>query len=498
MTQVRSLLLRHRRWAFGVSLAALALVIGAIVFSNGAKANPSAPAYELGDGAPVSSPAELNAGFRAVVKKALPAVVNISSTKVVRTADSGSPFPFDPFFRDFFFDNRSPWRFDIPRERRESGLGSGVLVTSDGYILTNHHVIDGATDIRVSLADKREFKAKIVGGDAKTDIAVLKVDETNLPALKLGDSSKIEVGDIVLAMGNPFGIGQTVTMGIVSATGRHRVLDPESYEDFIQTDAAINPGNSGGALVNLAGELIGINTAIISRSGGNQGIGFAVPSNMARHVMDQIVRDGRVVRGWLGVSIQPVDAAVAKAFGLKSAQGALVGDVAPDGPAAKAGLEKGDVILEINGAPALDVSDLRWKIASTPPKTTVKLKVFRNGKEMDIPVTLGELPDSQARARLSGRNESRPLAGVQVDELTPQLARQLGLPANTFGVVVTAVEPDAPAAQAGLRRGDVIQEVNRQRVANVAAFERAVRDSGPVVLLVNRGGSTMFLVIEER
>lgn len=486
------------RWVALLTLT-LAMASGVLLGSfAGGKAD--APMYEMGKGTPISSAEQLHQGFRGVVKEALPAVVNISSTKVVRTASEGSGNQFfaDPFFRDFFGDRFG--RFEVPRERRESGMGSGVIVSADGYILTNHHVVDGATDIRVFLADKRELKAKVVGTDPKTDIAVLKVDEHNLPILKLGDSTKIDVGDVVLAMGNPFGIGQTVTMGIVSAVGRHNILDPDSYSDFIQTDAAINPGNSGGALVNVSGELVGINTAIISRSGGYQGVGFAVPSNMARHVMEQIVKNGKVVRGWLGVSIQPVDGTISKAFGLKDSHGALVGDVSAGGPASKAGLEKGDVILAFNGEDVSDVAGLRWKVASTAPNTTVQLKVFRDRKEMVVPVTLGELPDSGNRSAFKQDGKAEPLAGVQVDDLTPQVARQLGLPSSTFGVVITNVEPGTPAAEAGLRRGDVIQEVNRQRVTNAASFERAVRQGGSdgVVLLVNRGGNTMFVVVEQR
>ncbi|MCL6507675.1 MAG: Do family serine endopeptidase [Bryobacteraceae bacterium] len=386
------------------------------------------------------------------------------------------------------------------REYRERSLGSGVIVSADGYILTANHVIHGATDVKVALADKREMEAKIVGTDPRTDLALLKVDASGLPFLPLGDSSKLEVGDIVLAIGNPFGIGQTVTMGIVSAKGRSGITpEPSVLEDFIQTDAAINKGNSGGALVNTRGELVGINDAIVSPSGGNVGIGFAIPSNMARPVMEQLVKSGRVVRGYLGVIIQPVDPKVAKAFGLKEARGALVGDVTSDGPAAKAGIQKGDVIVGVNDQRVEDNRDLQLKIASTPPGTRVNLRVIRDGKEITIPVTLGEAPGERESTRAASRRGSA-LEGVDVDDLTPAIARQLGLPRDTFGVVVTNVRPDSPAAEAGLRRGDVIQEVNRRPVTNVASFERAVRQAGsdPVLLLINRGGNTHFLVVEPR
>ncbi len=484
-----------------LSLIATLLLGGLIGSLATAKAGlaPSAgagtsPVFEVSESRPLVDAADLTEGFRPLVKKALPAVVNISTTRVMKTRPA-PPFFSDPFFRDFFgFDHE----FDMPRERRESGLGSGVIISPDGYILTNDHVVREATEILVSLADGRELDAEVVGSDPKTDIAVLKVEAEDIPHLPLGDSSEVEVGDIVLAMGNPFGIGQTVTMGIVSATGRGG-LNIEAYEDFIQTDAAINPGNSGGPLVNVRGDVIGINTAIISRSGGNQGIGFAVPSNMAREVMEQLIDKGRVVRGWLGVLIQPVNSSVAQAFDLEEAKGALVGDVEPGSPAAEAGLETGDVILEVNGEPVEDVRDLRLKIARAGPDQTVNLQVVRDGKQMDVPVTLGELPEEQEMARRDGPG-SAPLDGVEVDDLTPQIARQLGLPRDTFGVVVTRVQPGSSAAEAGLRRGDVIQEVNRRPVNNVAGFESAVRRAGdkPVLLLVNRGGRTNFVVVEPR
>ncbi len=444
-----------------------------------------------------SARVSFESGFAPVARGVLPGVVNIASSKIVRAPEQ-TPFFMDPFFEQFFGRDFSR-QFRVPRERREQSLGSGVIVSPDGYILTNNHVVDKATDIKIFRDDQQQFKARVVGTDPKTDIAVLKIDVKGLPALTLGDSSKVQVGDFALAIGNPFGVGQTVTMGIVSATGRGG-FGIEDIEDFIQTDASINPGNSGGALVNVRGEVIGINTAILSRSGGNQGIGFAVPINMARSVMEQIIRHGKVVRGWLGVLIQPVNPAAAKAFGLAGEpRGALIGDVTANSPASRAGLHKGDIVLEMNGEPIRESRDLQLKVGALNPGAQVRLKVFRDGKELEIPVTLGEMP-SQSEPASEGEGGEAALEGLSVDTLTPQIARQLDLPARTRGVVVTDVQPGSLAAEAGLRRGDVIQEVNRKPVATVEEFQRAVRAGGrqPVLLLINRGGSTSFVAIEPR
>jgi serine protease Do len=458
-----------------------------------------APMYIAGSDGHSADQVSFLDGFTPVLKNVTPAVVNISSSKVVRNPEGNlAPFLNDPFFRQFFGD-QSGRQFNIPRERLEQSLGSGVIVSPDGYILTNNHVVDSATEIKVALADKREFKARLVGTDPQTDVAVLKVDAQNMPAITLGDSAKVQVGNFTLAVGNPFGLGQTVTMGIVSAVGRGN-LGIEDYEDFIQTDAAINPGNSGGALINARGELIGINTAILSNGAqGNQGVGFAIPVNMARQVIDQLLKHGKVTRGYLGVQIQEVTPTIAKAFGLGSARGALVGDVTSDGPAAKAGLIKGDIIVEFNGEPVTDSRALRLKVSQTAPGTTVRFKVFRNGSEREFSLTLGELP-SKPQSANAGNERSGALEGVMIDDLTPQILRQLGLPAQTKGAVVTDVKSTSPAAQAGLQRGDVIQEVNRQPVTSVGDFERAASKAGngPILLLVNRGGTTLYLAIEAR
>ncbi|MEO8053440.1 MAG: Do family serine endopeptidase, partial [Acidobacteriota bacterium] len=349
---------------------------------------------------------------------------------------------------------------------------------------------------RVTLADKREFKAKVIGADPKADIAVIKIDATDLPVVTVGDSSKVQVGDYALAIGNPFGVGQTVTMGIVSATGRSH-LGIEEYEDFIQTDAPINPGNSGGALVNDRGELIGINTAIIAHgSEGNQGIGFAVPVNMARNVVDQLVKTGKVTRAYLGIVPQDVTPAMAKAFGEKEARGALVGDVSANSPAQKAGIEKGDIILDVNGKPVAGSNELRMTISQMQPDANIHLKVARNGAQRDIAVQLGELSTTAASAKHNGEKESSVLSGVSVENLDAQSAQELKLPANAQGVVVTNVSPTSEASNAGLRRGDVIQEVNHKPVKNTSDFERAVGSSKEeTLLLVNRNGSTMYLAV---
>jgi serine protease Do len=485
------------RWG-AVLVALLAgLAIGGAAVSWGVRG--SHPVFGAGPDTPPAATARdvrvapLPDSFAPIIQPALAGVVNISSSKVVKRPGLPiAPFLNDPFFRQFF-GNQFPQTG--PGIERQQSLGSGVIVRPDGVILTNNHVVAGASDIKVFLSDKREFKAKVIGTDSRTDIAVLKIDATGLPALPLGDSAKIQVGDIVFAIGDPFGVGETVTMGIVSAKGRSG-FGIEHYENFIQTDAAINPGNSGGALINTRGQVVGINTAIITGSGGSQGIGFAIPIDMARNVMTQIMEHGKVIRGYLGVVIQRVTPAIAKAFGLSEAQGALVADVSPDGPAAKAGIQKGDIILKLNGQPVSDYNDLSLRIAETPPGGVVRLQVFRQGKTMDIAATLAEFPEKTEQAA-AVEQKGGPMQGVEVQTLTSDIASQLGLPPNTFGVVVSSVAPGSPAAGAGLQRGDVIQEVNHKRVSNVADYESALRGAGDqsVLLLVNRGGTTIYMVI---
>ena len=487
---------------FGTTLAVAALAVTGFLGLRAATAEHNPPATIKT--APRSE-AAAHRGYSAVVKKVVPAVVNISSSRVVKNDMSrfggfDNDSQMDPFFRQFFGKDFGGGRFNIPRERREKSLGSGVIVSPEGYILTNNHVVDHAAEVSVTLSDKREFKAKVIGTDPRTDIAVLKIDGSNFPTLALADSSKVEVGDIVLAIGDPFGVGQTVTSGIVSATGRSLNGAIEEVEDFIQTDAPINPGNSGGALVDDEGHLIGINTAILpGGGGGNQGIGFAVPINLARHDLDSILAHGKVERGYLGIIPQNVTPVMAKALGVEKTSGALVGDVTPGSPAAKGGLQKGDIITAIDGQQIADANALRLKIGMLDPSAKANLKVLRDGRTQDMAVQLGSFPDIEQRASNNVReNNENVLDGVRVENLTADVAQELKLGPATKGVLVDQVDSGSRAAEAGLQRGDVIQQVNRKPVTNVNEFKQAMSGSTkdkPVLLLVNRQGNTLFLAM---
>ena len=426
-----------------------------------------------------------------IVEDVKPAIVNISSTKTIKTQKRAEPFFDDPFFRRFFGDE-SPSR--TPKERKAFSLGSGVIVDVKGYILTSSHVIQGADEIKVTLMDKREFKGEIVGTDPLTDIAVVKINAERLSTIKWGDSDKLRVGEIVLAIGSPYGLTGTVTMGIVSAVGRANV-GIANYEDFIQTDAAINPGNSGGGLVNERGELVGINAAIFSTSGGYQGIGFAVPSNMAKSVMSSLIKTGKVIRGWLGVTVQPLTAELAKQFNLKEEKGALVGDITDGSPAEKAGIMRGDVIIEYEGKKIEEPTQLRNMVANSEPNKEVELKIIRNNKIETKRVTIGELPAEMQKS--STGEYSNLLRGVSVQDLTPELINKLNLPKKLRGVVVTDVSEDSPAALA-LTQGDVIQEVNRQKITSVKEYENVVsklKADEDVLLLIYRNGSSIYITL---
>jgi serine protease Do len=466
------------------------LLLGASTFAiahatQKAAANPPAT-LKLADANEGAS----KSGYAAVVKTVLPSVVNISSSKVVKQS-RGMNEQMAPFFQQFFGSGDIP--FDVPKDRRERALGSGVIVSPEGYILTNNHVIDGATEVKVTLLDKHEYTAKVIGADPKTDIALLKIDASNLKPITLGDSTKVEIGDTALAIGNPFGVGQTVTRGIISAVGRGN-LGIEDYEDFIQTDAPINPGNSGGALINDRGELVGINTAILTHSQGSEGIGFAVPANLARQVMDQLLKNGKVVRAYMGILPQDMTPEMAKAFGQKEPRGVVVGDVTANSPAQQAGLQRGDILLDVNGKSVANSNALRNSISMMQPGTNVKLSVLRDGNERDFSLKLAEMPTETAMAKPDNDDSAKVLEGVEVANLTPQMADRLGLSASATGVVVTGVDPSSKIAESGLRQGDVIQEVNRQPVKNVSEFQSALQKSGgDPLLLVNRQGRTLFI-----
>jgi serine protease Do len=421
-----------------------------------------------------------------------PAIVNISTTRTIKIAGGADPFFDDPFFRRFFGDRFGQQR--QLKEHKSAALGSGVIVSSEGYIITNYHVVKDAEEIKVLLSDKREFAGKVIGSDPKTEISVVKIEANGLPTLKWGDSDALEVGEIVLAVGNPFGLNQTVTMGIVSAVGRANVGIAD-YEDFIQTDAAINPGNSGGALVNVRGEVVGINTAIFSTSGGYQGIGFAIPSNMVKSIMDSLVKKGKVVRGWLGVSIQSITPELARQFNLKGEKGVLVSDVNENSPAEKAGLKRGDIIVEYDGKNTDEPSQFRNMVANTAPGEEHSLKVLRNDEVLTLKVSIGELPSDLQQAQ-SGAYESS-LRGISVQDITPDLAKKLNIPGRVKGVVVSDIEEDSPASGV-LMQGDIIQEINRKRVGAVKDYQEVaagIKKDENILLLVYRGGSSLYITL---
>jgi Do/DeqQ family serine protease len=409
-------------------------------------------------------------------------ISTISKKKLVQPL-----FQFSPFFHDFFDGEQ-------PRYRRDTSLGSGFIINSDGYILTNDHVVRDAETIKVKLSNDTVYTGKVVGSDPKTDIAVIKIDSKEpLPVAVLGDSSKLQVGQWAIAIGNPFGLDRTVTVGVVSATGRSN-MGIETYEDFIQTDASINPGNSGGPLLNIYGEVIGINSAIVATG---QGIGFAIPVNMAKHVVEQLISKGTVSRGWLGVSIQPVTEDIAASFGLKKAAGALVNQVVDGSPAAKAGIKQGDIIRAIDGTEVKEVSQLQRLVGDLPVGKRVKVTVFREGKEVTLSLVIGNA-DSSAAKEQAKPEEPQPATwlGMSVREL-PREMRMRGF----SGVIISEIDPEGAAAEAGLQQGDIIVSINRKKVDNIAEYARAVAESeakGSAVLLVKRGNASIYFVLNTR
>ncbi len=435
---------------------------------------------------------ETSRAFSEIVRAVSPAVVNISSTKVIKK----QPTPFDEFF-DFLY----PFPDGRGKRWKEQSLGSGVIVSPDGYIVTNNHVVEQADEIKVILIDKKSFKAKIVGSDPKTDIAIIKIDAKGLPVLPWGDSERLQVGEFVLAIGNPFGLSHTVTMGIISAVGRADVGITD-YENFIQTDAAINPGNSGGPLVNIKGELIGINTAIFSKTGGYQGIGFTVPTNMVRIVMDQLIKQGKVTRGWLGITIQELTPEIAQKFGLKQSEGALVSDVAKGSPAHRAGMARGDIILEFNGKKVRDVATLRNMVAQSKVGSQVEIKVLRRDREITLKANIMELPTEMGDVVPSSSNSmdmsDSALSGITVMDINAAVAKQLGIDRDEKGVVIVKIEHGSSAEDAGLRKGDVVQEIDRQRINGLNDFNKAtskIRTEDTVLLFVNRSGRKFYVAL---
>jgi serine protease Do len=430
--------------------------------------------------------------FAAIAKRTTPVVVNIFTTSQ-RSGRPGSNDPLEEFFSRFFGDTQ-------PRENGPRSLGSGILISKDGEVLTNYHVVRNAETIKVKLADQTEYEARLIGKDDRTDLALVKIRRSggNMPFARLGSSSQLEVGDWVMAIGNPFGLEHTVTAGIVSAKGR--VIGAGPYDNFIQTDASINPGNSGGPLINALGEVVGVNSAIFSQGGGNIGIGFAIPIDLAKKIADQLRKNGRVVRGWLGIRAQDVSPQLASSLNLTrpAVEMAVVTEVAENSPAAEAGVKAGDVILEFNGKPVPKSHEFPSVIADTPPGQKVSLKIIHEKKEQTIVVKIGELPEeNDASQKLESRD---PEIGVRVQRITPEAARRLGM-SSTKGVLVMEVQPGSPAEQIGVEPADVIREVNQRPVNNVSDFERAVRQGrrgDRILLLVQRGDNTVFFALKRK
>ena len=491
--------MKDRRFTWKTLLIAslFSLATGLLIASS----LPTQSNIEASDGKE-SKPASMMEGrpqsFAGLVKAVKPAVVNISTTQVIKQRRfrgmPGQPGhesdPFHDFFGDDFFDK---FFGDMPqKELKRKSLGSGFIISKDGYILTNTHVVDNATEIKVSLSDEKVYEAEVIGRDPKTDIALIKIKANgDLPIVPLGNSDELEVGDWVLAIGNPFGLDQTVTAGIVSAKGR--VVGAGPYDNFIQTDASINPGNSGGPLFNTKGEVVGINTMIFSQSGGNIGIGFAIPVNMAKEILAQLREKGKVTRGWLGVMIQHVTPELAESFGLAKEKGALVSDVVKGSPAEAAGLRRGDIVLSYDGKDLYKMNDLSRLVGATSVGKEVDLLVLREGKEMKVKVKIGEMKEEKEATAEKGEKD----LGMNVREITPEIARYFSLE-DTAGVIVADVEEDSVAAEAGIMKGDIIKEINRVPVKNISDYRKALKapKGNTLLLLIKRGESTLFVTLK--
>ena len=475
-------------------LIVIGIVFGLILSSNfGLLSSSNAQEVKLSKES-VDVLTKINDALAELAAASKPAVVNITSQKTLNVQPYDNPFFDDPFFRQFFGDQFR--NSNKAHKYKQTGLGSGVIVEKNGYIITNNHVVEGSEEIVVRLADKRQFKGKIVGLDPKTDLAVIKINGSNLPVLNLGDSDKLKVGERVLAIGNPFGLNQTVTSGIISATGRADVGIAD-YEDFIQTDAAINPGNSGGALVNVKGELVGVNTAIFSTSGGYQGVGFAIPSNMVNVVMNSLIKRGKVIRGWLGVTIQQITPAMAKQFGIKNDKGALVSDLTENGPAKKAGIKQGDVITEINGKEINDVRQLRNIVAGITPGKEATVKIIRDKQEKSLKVVITEMPANVSM--ILGESEHH-LKGVQVQDLNTDIRKALEIPARVKGVIITDIAEGSPA-DGILASNDVIMEINRKKIDNIKDYNAAIKSmkaDDTILLLIYRNGASIYITLSAK
>ena len=459
----------------------------------------AAPTLSVATVATTVPAAVANASYAPVVERVMPAVVTIRVEKRASMIPTDQQIPEE--FRRFFGDQLPQMRRGQRQPREvQRGLGSGVIVSQDGYILTNNHVVEGVDSVRVELPDSRTFTAKVVGADAATDLAVIKIEATSLPTLVIGDSDAVRVGDVVLAVGNPLGVGETVTSGIISAKGRQTPEGGDGYQDFLQTDAAINHGNSGGALVNAGGQLIGINSQIMSVSDGNIGLGFAIPSNMAKSVMDQLVKTGTVRRAKLGVRVQRITADLASSLGLPSAQGALVSNVDDGSPAAHAGVKQGDVITQYNGKAVSDNNQLRNAVVATTPGTSVPVQVLRNGRTETLQVTVGELEARKDRAASPSEERGQGKFGMSVQPLTPELAGEAGVPRGTQGLLVARLDPSGIAAESGVQEGDVIEKIDGRAVKTAEELKSVLdrKDGKPSLVVVNRKGTALFLTLVAR